>query len=110
MNFKFVIATTNYFDKSSKKLSKKFPSFSNDLLELKKILYANPFAGSPLGNNCYKIRLKITSKNSGKSGGARVITYVKVENKRITLLDIYDKAEKDSISEKELSALIKKAE
>jgi hypothetical protein len=34
---------------------------------------------------------------------------VKVENKLIMLLDVYDKADKDSISEKELAALIKKA-
>ena len=62
-----------------------------------------------LGQNCYKVRWKITSKQTGKSGGARVITYVKIENKLITLLDVYDKAEKESITEKELAALIKKA-
>ena len=55
------------------------------------------------------MRWKITSKQTGKSGGARVITYVKIENKLITLLDVYDKAEKESITEKELAALIKKA-
>lgn len=53
--------------------------------------------------------MAIKSKNQGKSGGARVITYVKVENKRITLLDIYDKSEKENITDKELEALIKSA-
>jgi hypothetical protein len=110
MNSEFLITTTTSFDKSVRKLSKKYQFFTSDLIELKKILTANPLSGTPLGKNCYKIRLKISSKNTGKSGGARVITYVKVINKRITLLDIYDKADKDSIPEKELSALIKKAE
>jgi len=30
--------------------------------------------GTPLGNDVYKIRLAIASKNKGKSGGARVIS------------------------------------
>jgi hypothetical protein len=38
-----------------------------------------------------------------------VTTYVKFENKHITLLDVYDKGDKESITEKELTALIKKA-
>ena len=109
MNSDFIIRTTKNFDKSVKKLFKKYPSLINDLQLLKAELLNNPTAGFPLGKDCYKIRMSIASKNKGKSGGARVITYVKVENKLITLLDVYDKADKKSISEKELAALIKKA-
>ncbi|MCY7311932.1 MAG: type II toxin-antitoxin system RelE/ParE family toxin [Chitinophagaceae bacterium] len=69
----------------------------------------NPVAGISLGKDCYKIRLRLSSKQTGKSGGARVITYVKIERKNITLLDVYDKSEKESITEKDLAALIKKA-
>jgi hypothetical protein len=54
--------------------------------------------------------MKITSKNSGKSAGARVITYVKIDYKKITLLDVYDKEERYSLSDKELSALLKKVD
>lgn len=54
--------------------------------------------------------MKISFNNSGKCFGARVITYVKVDHKKITLLDIYVKAEEDTITDKELLALIKKAE
>lgn len=53
--------------------------------------------------------MKISSKNTGKSGGARVITYVKIQLQRITLLDIYDKSEKENITDVELTALLKKA-
>ena len=106
----FEILRTDTFSKHLKALSKKYPSLKKDYILLLDSLTANPLAGVPLGKNCYKIRMKISSKNTGKSGGARVITYVKVERKRITLLDIYDKADTDTISEKELSDLIKKAE
>jgi mRNA-degrading endonuclease RelE of RelBE toxin-antitoxin system len=106
----FEILRTDTFSKNLKSLTKKYPSLKKDYTLLLEMLAENPLSGVPLGKNCYKVRMRISAKNSGKSGGARVITYVKVLYKRITLLDIYDKAEKDSISEKELSALINKAE
>ena len=104
MNSDFVIRTSDSFNKSAKKLYKKYPSLAQDLLLLK-----NPTGGMALGKDCYKIRLAIASKGKGKSGGARVITYIKIEKKLITLLDIYDKADKESITEKELTRLIIKA-
>ncbi len=109
MSSDFIIRTTVFFDKSVKKLFKKFPSLIKDLHLLKIQLLKDPTAGISLGKDCYKIRMAISSKISGKSEGARVITYVKIENKLIILLDVFDKADKESISEKELSALIKKA-
>ena len=51
--------------------------------------------------------MSITSKGKGKSGGARVITCVKITNEKIFLLTIYDKSEKDDISDKELNELLK---
>jgi mRNA-degrading endonuclease RelE of RelBE toxin-antitoxin system len=110
MSSEFKIVTTESFNKSVYKLSKKYPSLASDLVELRSMLNDNPRAGVPLGKDCYKIRIKISSKNAGKSGGARVITYVKIQAKRITLLDIYDKSEKETITDKELADLLKKAE
>jgi len=70
-------------------------------------LEANPKQGTALGHECYKIRLSISSKGKGKSGGARVITYVLFAEKTVYLLAIYDKSEQDSISAKELRELLK---
>lgn len=70
-------------------------------------MQTKPLQGNPLERNCYKVRLKIKSKNAGKSGGARIITYVRIEKKRIVLLDIYDKADTSTITDTELSLLIK---
>lgn len=70
----------------------------------------NPQSGVSIGKDCYKIRMKISSKKTGKSGGARVITYIKILAKKITLLDIYDKSEKESITDQELAELLKQTE
>lgn len=37
----------------------------------------------------------------------KVITFLKIELKAITLLDIYDKSEKENITDSELAALLK---
>ena len=63
--------------------------------------------GTALGNDCYKIRMAITAKGKGKSGGARVITFVQVIETTIFLLSIYDKADAANISDKILKERIK---
>ncbi|MEM6737693.1 MAG: type II toxin-antitoxin system RelE/ParE family toxin [Bacteroidota bacterium] len=50
--------------------------------------------------------MAITSKGKGKSGGARLITYVRVVKEMVYLIDIYDKADQATISDKELKLLI----
>ena len=66
-----------------------------------------PTTGTPLGNDIYKIRLAVASKNKGKSGGARVMSFVKVTDTTVLLFSIYNKGDKDSISDKEIEELIK---
>ena len=70
------------------------------------ILKTEPKQGTSLGNDCYKIRLAISSKGKGKSGGARVITYVAITDKEIYLLSIYDKSQQAIIEDKELLRLL----
>jgi hypothetical protein len=76
------------------------------LAELGKQLTDNPTLGKPIGQNCYKIRLAISSKGKGKSGGARIITHVYIVETTIYLLTIYDKSDKDNISDKELDEML----
>ena len=106
MNFK----TSKYFERDTKKLSKKYPSIISDIRNLKEQLSENPFLGIDLGENTYKIKMAITSKGKGKSGGARVITCVKIVDDIIHLLTIYDKSEIDNISDAYLEELRKLAE
>lgn len=105
MNYNII--PTHKFEKEIKRLIKKFPSLKNEYAALITELKSNPTAGTPLGDDCYKIRLAIASKNKGKSGGARVITYVVVDDTAVFLLTIYDKSEIDNISDKELKTMIK---
>ena len=107
MSYKIYI--TDAFEKELKKLSKKYPSLKSDFKHLINSLKEKPKQGNPLGKDCYKIRMAITSKRKGKSGGSRVISCVKITASSIFLLTLYDKSEKDSLSDKELDLLLKKA-
>ena len=101
----YKISSIPLFDKQAKRLAKKYPSLKNDLALLLESLERDPKQGDALGNNFYKIRLAIASKGKGKSGGARVITYVKVIGSTIFLMSIYDKGDKSTISETELQQI-----
>ena len=94
------------FVKKLKELSKKFPSIKKDFSTLLEQLQKYPQTGTPLGKDCYKLRLAIKSKGRGKSGGARIITCVKIQNDRIYFLTIYDKSEQETISDKDLTVFI----
>jgi len=105
MNYNVV--TIPPFDKQLKRLARKYPSLKTDYSDLIDLLEKSPSQGTPLGNNCYKIRLAITSKQKGKSGGARVITFVQLVGNSVFLLSIFDKSEQENIADKELNDLLK---
>lgn len=95
------------FKKEAKKLINKYPSLKIELAVLFKELEENPTLVTPLGNDVYKIRLAIASKGKGKSGGARVITFVKITATTVLLLSIYNKGNQNSISDNEIKQLLK---
>lgn len=96
----FKIITTAYADKAIKKLSKRYHSFSNDIKAFREELLNNPIQGDEIAPHVRKIRMAITSKGRGKSGGARVITFnalVSEQDGKIYLLLIYDKADTPNV-------------
>jgi mRNA-degrading endonuclease RelE of RelBE toxin-antitoxin system len=103
----YKVIPTDKFRKEAKRLIKKYPSLKDELLDLSNTLALKPETGTPLGDHTYKIRLAIRSKGKGKSGGARVITYLVTENKEVYLLTIYNKAEVDSVDDRILRQIIK---
>ena len=105
MNYK--VLSTQRFSTEIKRLQKKYPSIKEEFAQLIELLENNPITGVSIGKNCYKIRLSIASKGKGKSGGARVITYVYFENECVYLMSIYDKSEKENIKPSEIKEMIK---
>ncbi len=111
------VRVTRSFKKAVKPLLKKYASLLGELADLEIELLKNPRAGTSLGHDAYKIRLKIKSKGKGKSGGARVISFIETEivgiveaseqTTVVNLITIYDKAEKSTITDAELRELIK---
>ena len=95
----FKIITTAYADKAIKKLSKRYHSFSNDIKAFREELLNNPLQGDEIAPHVRKIRMAITSKGRGKSGGARVIfnALVSEQDGKIYLLLIYDKADTPNV-------------
>ena len=102
----FSVIVTSSFKKQAKDIGKKHRSLKTDIDTLIGSLEQNPLQGEPLGKDCYKVRMAITSKGKGKSGGSRIITCVKVVAKNVYLLSIYDKSEKENISDNELDAML----
>ncbi len=92
-------------------MSKRYRSLKNDLAGLGEELYRNPLLGTDLGHHLRKVRLAITSKGKGKSGGARVITYVVLfaqADTEVKLITIYDKSERENISDAELLEILQR--
>ncbi len=105
----YSVYTTPTFKRLFKRLYKKHPSLKADIQKLITLLGNKPVNGIPLGYGVYKIRVAISSKAKGKSGGARVITYVITENKEVYLIHIYDKGQLDNISKEKIMDMLRKA-
>lgn len=92
----FDIIPTPDFERSFKALYKRHRSLKNDLSEFSRSLQENPFQGVELSPGIRKIRMAISSKGKGKSGGARIITYTVIAAEmegRVYLMKIYDKSD-----------------
>ena len=98
--------STPLFERKLKRLAKRYSSMREDYRQFLLSLVENPLQGDALGRDCYKVRMRIGAKNTGKRGGARVITCIKVTAQQIFLLTIYDKSEQESISDKERDELL----
>ena len=108
MNYEIIVKPT--FQREAKRLAKHYSSFKEDFASLIDELEQNPQLGTDLGHGLRKVRMKITAKGKGKSGGARVITFTLVVSQQdaiLNLLYIYDKADRASISDKEIEQLLK---
>jgi mRNA-degrading endonuclease RelE of RelBE toxin-antitoxin system len=114
------VRVTCSFKRQAKPLLKKYASLSKELEQLENDLSENPYLGTEIMEGIYKIRIGIKSKNKGKSGGARIISYHEEEATIVGILEqarenakhivylisIYDKSEIENISDSEIRRLI----
>ena len=103
MSYKVVIASE--FAKETKRIAKKHIGIKSDIAKLVADLAIDPTIGTELGHNFYKIRMSILGTNKGKSGGARIITYVIIDQETVLLTEIYLKSEHDTAN---ISVLIQR--
>lgn len=109
---KIEIITTPTFDREYKRLKKKYTSIPKDILLFENELINNTNIGIDLGGYIRKVRIAIKSKNKGKSGGARIITYnviISVTEEKILLVTIFDKSEQNNISDTEIKNILRKS-
>lgn len=103
----YKVKTTGVFEKQAKRLTKNYASLKKELLLLVQQLKENPEQGTAIGKSRFKIRIAIASKRKGKSGCGRVITNIVITDNIVYLLSIYDKSEKENLTDKELEELLK---
>ena len=106
MNIKVYFTPT--FNKKYKRYLKKFKSLESDIKIFIDTIESTKAAD--LGGGIFKYRLSVKSKNKGKSGGFRIISFellVEENEKDITLLTIYDKSEQASISKAQILQILK---
>jgi mRNA-degrading endonuclease RelE of RelBE toxin-antitoxin system len=101
------VKTIDVFERQARKLIKKYNSIKQELMNLVIQLKENPTLGTSIRKDCFKVRMSIKSKGKGKSGGARIITNFVIADNTVYLLTIYDKSEKESLTDKELDELLR---
>lgn len=101
------IIATKTFIRSAKSIAKKYRSFNSDYQTLLDDLSKNPNMGIDLGGGYRKVRMAISSKGKGKSGGCRVITFNMVErNGCLYLIYAYDKSDYDNVEMEVIKELV----
>ena len=92
------VVLTASFKKDLKRIAKKHKQILADISSLIDELAENPTVCTDLGKNIFKIRVAISGSSKGKSGGARVITHIKIIAQTVVLAEIYLKNEYDTVS------------
>ncbi|MDP2090508.1 MAG: addiction module toxin RelE [Candidatus Gracilibacteria bacterium] len=85
-----------HFEKQLKNLSKKYKLILDDFENFQ--LNFNILEGKHLGKGIYKFRMKNSSIPVGKSGGFRIILFLKVEENKVMPFIIYSKTDIEAIN------------
>ena len=106
------IILTKYFKKNLAKLAKRYRSIRKDLEPLIEKLQAGEILGDQISGSSYqvfKVRLKNSNIQKGKSAGYRVIYYIKTDT-QIILITIYTKSDLSNIKNSVIEQIISEFE
>jgi mRNA-degrading endonuclease RelE of RelBE toxin-antitoxin system len=96
------------FQKKVKDLEKKYRDLISDIRPIIESLQTGELPGNRivgLDRSIYKVRVRNSNANRGKSGGYRLIYYVKTSD-RVILVTIYSKSEQEDIDRSEIEDII----
>lgn len=96
------------FNRNLRSLAKKYRNIRNDIQPVIEQLERGELLGeqiSGIGYEVFKLRVRNSDIQKGKSGGYRLIYYIKTEN-GIILLTIYTKSEQADIAANEIRSII----
>ena len=104
----FQITLTPRFKKDLRELAKRYRSIRSDLQPLIEQLQAGKISGDKIAGvkyQVFKVRLKNSNIQKGKSGGYRVIYYLKTE-REIRLATIYSKSALSDVNNEVIEEVI----
>jgi len=107
-----LVEVTAKFKRNLRILAKKYRSIRNDIQPIIEQLEVGELPGdqiSGVGYTIFKLRVKNSDVQKGKTGGYRLIYYVKTSTK-IILVTIYSKSEQEDIVAAEIQQLLDQLE
>ena len=105
---KLQVVEQELYLKAYKKLSKQYRHLQTDIDNFLDSIHSKEDLGIELKSNIFKVRIKNSDKNKGKSAGYRLISYLAMIDNELHLLYIYDKSKLENLTEKEIDNLILK--
>jgi mRNA-degrading endonuclease RelE of RelBE toxin-antitoxin system len=102
------IGYTEIFKQHLRKLSKRYRSIYKDLEPVVNELKTGELVGdriTGLDDIVYKVRVKNSDNQKGKSGGYRVIYYLKTADE-VRLMAMYSKSDQENMSEDSLRRIL----
>ncbi len=112
INPPITVTTTDRFDAKIRKLGKRYRSIRLDILPLIEQLESGELPGDQIPGieyTLFKVRVRNSNIQKGKSGGYRVVYYLKTEE-RIMLVTIYSKSDESDVTIAELRGILTNAE
>ncbi len=106
------VTTTDRFDARIRKLGKRYRSIRLDIKPIIEQLESGELPGDQIagvGYDLFKVRVKNSNNQKGKSGGYRIIYYLRTEH-HVMLVAIYSKSDEADIGIAEIREILTRSE